>query len=127
MDIRHAKTPIKKGGIMKKAIHLLIISLGAGLFLSMGSAEKSVAQPGTRLGLVTGCSGVLPALRNERTLGCDLVWEHLGIGLRMGLGAVPLRPLEIRRLLRMDVDSRVRVGSRMGELALRWRLLRMGA
>ena len=50
----------------------------------------------------------------------------MGIELLLGLGALPLRSLVLRRLLRMELDARLRVGTCMGILEKWRRLLRMG-
>ena len=48
---------------------------------------------------------------------------HLGERLRLGLGAVPLRPLGLRRAVRLGLDPGARVRGRVGQLALRLRRL----
>src|SRR5690606_25413191 len=50
----------------------------------------------------------------------------MGIRIRLGLGAVPLRSMGIHQPSRLGMDSRLRVGTRMGRLAEWWRLLRLG-
>lgn len=68
----------------------------------------------------------LSSLRNQRVLGDDRLRKYMGIELLLGLGALPLRSLVLRRLLRMELDARLRVGTCMGILEKWRRLLRMG-
>jgi hypothetical protein len=51
----------------------------------------------------------------------------MGFGLLLGLGTIPLRQMVPRRLLRMGLDTGLRMGTGMGILEKRRRLLRLGS
>ena len=50
----------------------------------------------------------------------------LGVGLFLGLGAVPLWPLVLRTARRLGLDSGLHLGPELGHLALLWLVLRLG-
>src|SRR4029077_17535295 len=78
-------------------------------------------------GPVRACLGP----RRRVRLAAVLLWpvgpDRLGLDLRfrrsLGLGRLPLRPLELRRRCRLVLGPGIRLGTGLGELAL-WRRLR---
>ena len=67
------------------------------------------------------------AVRVGRPLGHDRLRLDLGQRLGLGLGAVPLRPLDGRRRLWLVLDAGHALGPGVGALALGRRLRRLGA
>ena len=85
-----------------------------------------------RQGMVLAADGLrdrreLAAVLRPRALGVDGRWLVLDLGLRLGLGAVSLWPLESQSRLRLVVGAGHVLGPGVGELARMRRLLRLGA
>src|ERR1051326_6652442 len=63
----------------------------------------------------------------ERLLGLFRCGLDMDLVLSVGMGSVPLRPLDARSFLRLGLGSRLLLGSRLGGVEKWRRILRLGA